>query len=94
MSVEKNINFSIGAHVSTLQYGHYLTHVYSHITLAVAAMESWGSMSTTETSCLGLCHANESNEDKTAVHGLRKVMAILRSWYMCFSAEINIGIVK
>lgn len=92
--MEKNFNFSTGAHIPTPQYGYYLMHVYSHITLAVAVMDSWGSMITTETSCLGLCHADESNEDKTAVHGLRKVMAILRSWYMCFSAEINIGIVQ
>ena len=89
MSVEKNFNFSTGAHVSTLQYGYYLTHVHSHITLAVAAMESRGSMITTETSCLGLCHADESNEDKTVVHDLRNVMVILRSWCMCFSAEIG-----
>ena len=88
--MEKNFNFSTGAHIPTLQYGHYLTHVYSHITLTVAAMESRGSMITTETSCLGLCHADESNEDKTVVHDLRKVMAILRSWCMCFSAEIGI----
>lgn len=40
VTVEKNINFSTGAHVPTLQYGHYLTHLYSNITLAVAAMES------------------------------------------------------
>ena len=71
--MEKNVNFRTGAHIPTLQYGHNLTHVYSHITLAAAVMESWGSMITTETSCLGLCHADESNEDKTVVHGLRKV---------------------
>ena len=92
--MEKNFNFSTGAHIPTPQYGYYLTRVYSHITLAVAAIESWGSMNTTKTSCLGLCHADEPNEDKTAVHGLRKVMAILWSWYMCFSTEINIGIVQ
>ena len=56
----------------------------------MGVMESRGSMITTETSCLGLCHADESNEDKTAVHGLRKVMVILRSWYMCSGAEIGI----
>lgn len=71
MSVEKNFNSSTGAHIPTTQYGYYLTHVYSHITLAVAVMESRGSMITTESSWLGLCHADESNEDKTAVHGLR-----------------------
>ena len=38
--LKDNTNFSTEAHVPTPQYGQYLTHAHSHITPALAAMDS------------------------------------------------------
>ena len=64
-----------------------------------------GSMIASETSFLGPCHADESSEDETAVHGchcprdmavrMRKVLAIPREvGSVCLSAEIDNKIIR
>ena len=85
-----NTNFSTGAHVSAPQYDHYLTQAVDSCFVLIGLInmaypQARGLSSDHWPPALHGCHC----QGDMAVH-MRKVVAILRSWYVCCSAKIEI----